>query len=275
MEGLLEYVLKVQFFLILIVIFGLIFFVVEKIRPAEKNTPFFKKDLVPEFLLAFCNTALFQPVFSLAMLWLTVYFLAHLLPYQIFDEQIAALPYVLQILCAMLVLDFSVYWRHRFTHFGMWSYHSIHHSAEELTWMTKLRLHPGDVFAAAIFDALILYAFGFSEMVIFTAAFIMTAYDFYAHANLNVKYPKPLRFLLASPHSHRWHHANVREAYDKNFCSVFSFYDVMFGTFYHPEELPPIYGLSKSEQKDFPRGNVAGWFWYPFKREWKRFRNSK
>ena len=256
----------------IVAVLGVAFFFLERIKPAEKRTPFFKKDFLNECLLALSNVGFFDPLIRMVTLLLTLFFLTPYFPYQIFDASLQQLPIVAQIFLAMLIMDFSVYWRHRFSHYALWSYHSVHHSAQQLTWLTKLRLHPIDVFAAAVFDTIFLYFLGFGGTAIATATVIMMVFDFYAHSNLNIKYPRPFRYIFASPHSHRWHHANVRAAYDKNFCAMFSIYDVVFGTFYHPEELPPVYGLSAAEQKEFPADSFLGWLAYPFRREGKRLR---
>lgn len=269
--GIEEYFSSLISFAVVISIFGVLFFFIEKIKPVHKDISFFKPDFRGDILLAFSNV-LFAPLMRLAGMWTALIVLAPYVPFRILDKAITGFPFFLQVFVVMLVLDFAVYWRHRFSHFGLWSFHSVHHSAEELTWTTKLRLHPVDILAASIFDALAMHFIGFESPAILTASLIMMAIDFWAHTNLDFKFPKPFRYLLASPHSHRWHHANVREAYDKNFCSVFPFYDVIFGTFYHPEELPPKYGLSKMEQKDFPSGKFLGWMAYPFRREYKRLK---
>lgn len=269
--GIDEYISNLISFAVVVAIFGVVFFFVEKIRPVHKDIPFFKRDFRGDVLIAFSNIV-FDPIMKLAGMSVALFAIAPYVPYRLLDQAISGFPFFLQVFIVMLVLDFSVYWRHRFSHYGLWSFHSVHHSAEELTWTTKLRLHPVDVLAASIFDALAMHFIGFGGSAIFAASLIMMAIDFWAHTNLDFKLPKPFRYFLATPHSHRWHHANVREAYDKNFCSVFPFYDVMFGTFYHPEELPPKYGLSKAEQKDYPAGKFLGWMIYPFRREYKRLK---
>lgn len=266
---------EVLYFLAFMGVLSVFFFFLEKAKPVHKKNDVFDTTFKNEMLLALFNVAITSPLLKIAVSFATITFLTPFIPFQIFQTQIEALPLVVQILIGMLIIDFSVYWRHRFSHYGLWSFHSIHHSALELRWTTKLRLHPGDITAAVVFDTIILHIFGFDGDAILYALAIATAIDFFVHTNINVKYPKPLRYLLASPHSHRWHHANQKEAYDKNFCSVFPFYDLMFGTFYHPEDLPSAYGLSKSEDKNFHHERFSNWLSYPFIREYKRLTKNK
>ncbi len=252
-----------------IFVFGCAFFFLERLNPAERDTKFFKKDMNNEIFLAAINLVLFIPAFVLLADLFVRTTLSPLIQYQIFAPQIESFPLALQILLGALLLDFGTYWKHRFTHHYMWSYHSVHHSAKQLTWISALRLHPLDVFAGVFLSTFLLYIFGFSGVGFIGALIIVKIMNYFTHMNLDMKFSRPLRYILCSPAFHRWHHATVKAAYDKNFCGVFPFYDLMFGTYYHPEELPPKYGLSAGEQQNFPEFNTLGWLIYPFKRDYK------
>ncbi len=252
-----------------IIIFGLIFMALERINPAERDTKFFKKDMHNEITLALINLVIFIPLFIFLADLFVKTTLSPLINYQLFAPQIESLPLAIQILFGALLIDFSTYWRHRFTHHYMWSYHSIHHSAKQLTWISGLRLHPVDIFASALLTTFLLYIFGFSGEGFIGALIFSKVMNYFTHMNLNLKFSKPLRYIICSPVLHRWHHATVKDAYDKNFCGIFPFYDILFGTYYHPEDLPPNYGLSAAEQKKFPEFNTLGWLTYPLKRDWE------
>src|SRR5688572_32092692 len=47
--------------------------------------------------------------------------------------------------------------------------------------------------------------------------------------------PAPLRWILATPRFHHWHHAAETEAMDKNFAVHLPLIDRLFGTAYLPE----------------------------------------
>ncbi|MGB4106459.1 MAG: sterol desaturase family protein [Alphaproteobacteria bacterium] len=253
---------------------GVVCYFIEKLRPAQPGTKFFKKDFRKEFSLAILNALLVIPVLSFALSISIVAVMKNFMPYQAFDETLGAWPLALQILLGLVIMDFSTYWRHRFTHNYMWPYHSIHHSAEEITWITSLRLHPVDCAVALLFDTVILYFMGFDGQGIAAAAVIGQVYNYFTHANLNVRFARPLCYILASPHYHRWHHATDKAAYDKNFCAIFSFLDVIFGTYYHPDDLPPAYGLSPRDQKDVPPRLFAHIF-QPIKKDFLKFFGKK
>jgi len=47
---------------------------------------------------------------------------------------------------------------------------------------------------------------------------------------------------LASPQFHHWHHANEREAWDKNFAGQLPLLDMLGGTLFMPDRMPQKYG---------------------------------
>ncbi len=260
-------------FLIEILIVGGFFYLIEEIRPAEK-VKFFKPGFREELGLAFLNVSFFSPISVAIMAAFTLYFIDDLIPYQMFAPQIEALPITIQIILGLFLLDFSTYWRHRFTHNYMWPFHSVHHAAKNLTWITALRLHPVDILTATVFDVIMLHIFGFGGAGLLGTVIILKGYNYFTHSNIDMKYNKPMRYIFASPHFHRWHHAAEKRAYDKNFCVIFSILDLAFGTYYHPEESPKGYGLEPIEQKEYPNG-LGGWLAYPFKQVIKAVKNKK
>lgn len=254
-------------FLVDIAVFGAIFFAVEKIRPAEKGVGFLKPEFREEAGIAVFNRFLTLPLFTFVISIEAFRNLSAYVPYHVLEPFILTWPLEIQILFGLFILDFSTYWRHRMMHKFFWPVHSTHHSAKHLTWITGLRLHPIEVIISALFDTAFLYVLGFEGEAIAAVNTAMVAYNFYLHSNIDVKYPKPLRWLFASPHFHRWHHATEKAAYDKNFCSFFSCLDLMFGTYYHPEnELPSGYGLSPKDQKAYPTGDFFAQLAYPLRK---------
>ena len=53
------------------------------------------------------------------------------------------------------------------------------------------------------------------------------------HSNVRLNFG-PLRWLLASPEFHHWHHSNYREARNKNFAGQVPVLDYLFGTLHLP-----------------------------------------
>ena len=273
-DQIVEFTNNTEEFAVGLIVAGAFCFFLEKLRPVEPRTNFFKKEFNKELGLAVFNELITTPVMIFILSITIVAILQSYAPYRFFDEEIQQWPFILQTGAGLLIIDFSSYWRHRFTHRYMWPYHSIHHSAEEITWLTSLRLHPTDVLAALVFDTVVLYFVGFNGPGIAAAAIVMRFYNYFTHLNLNIRFGAPLRYILASPHYHRWHHANQKKAYDKNFCGMFSLYDVIFGTYYHPEDLPEVYGLAPHDQQEVPPGLFAH-IALPVKKDFKKLFGKK
>ena len=157
---------------------------------------------------------------------------------------LARLPLLAQAAIMLLVMDVIQYWLHRAFHGrGLWPFHAIHHSAEEVNWTTTFRVHPVNFVLYNTCTAVLIQLMGFSPLVFtltaplnfFTAAMV--------HANLNWTFG-PLKYVFASPVFHRWHHSRDPEVRDRNFAPTFAFLDLMFGTFHMPKDrLPESYGV--------------------------------
>lgn len=166
--------------------------------------------------------------------------------------------------CALILLiqDALMYWAHRLFHTRHgWGFHAVHHSPETLDWTAASRLHPvNEIAQYSLADAAVLLM-GFSPAALVVLLPLGTVYSALVHANLNWTFG-PLRYVLASPVFHRWHHSTRREARDKNFAPTFPFLDLLWGTFYMPAGvLPDNYG---ADEPAMPAGPV-GQMLYPFR----------
>lgn len=162
-------------------------------------------------------------------------------------------PLWLQGLFYLAVSDFALYWSHRLFHRGAWwKYHAIHHAPTELEWISASRFHPANLALGTIAVDVALLLTGVSPEVFIVIGPFSTIYSCLVHANLNWTFG-PLRYVLASPVFHRWHHAI--DVCDMNFASTFSFWDLMFGTWYMPVGLlPQVYGIA---DQNMPEGIFA------------------
>ncbi len=253
---------------------GLIFYKLESLRPAEPDRRFFNPSFKVELILTYLNDNVLGPVFYIIAIWLTSGFLSAIAPYQAFNEQIQSWPIAFQVIFGALVVDFAVYWRHRLTHMYAWSFHAVHHSATGLSWLTKGRMHPGDILMAVTANAIVLHFAGFDGTGILLTALFIEIIDYWAHSNMNFEFKGIARYLLVSPNYHRWHHAADKAAYDKNFVVAFPFIDILFGTYYFPKgELPKAYGIGASDQKMI-REEFLPLMLFPFRRLGKKFRRA-
>jgi sterol desaturase/sphingolipid hydroxylase (fatty acid hydroxylase superfamily) len=153
-------------------------------------------------------------------------------------------PY-LQVFLAIWAYDFAVYWRHRLEHTFtvLWSFHAVHHTTEQVDFLTTTRLHPLELAFGVLFNAAV-NRLGLHPGATALGFAIYLYYNYFIHANVRVRFPGFLKYLFVSPFMHQWHHAKDEVAMGKNVGVVFAFHDWLFGTAYHPERFPTEFGLS-------------------------------
>ncbi|MBR1216998.1 sterol desaturase family protein [Bradyrhizobium sp. U87765 SZCCT0131] len=148
---------------------------------------------------------------------------------------IAAWPFWLQVVASVVLADLGVYVSHRLMHTPLlWRFHEVHHSAEEMNWMVAYRFHPVDLTITGIFTSLPLLVLGLPTEAIAVARTVHGVQAMLSHANITWGFG-PLRRVVVDPRFHHWHHANERDAYDRNFSALLVLWDWLFGTLYVPE----------------------------------------
>jgi sterol desaturase/sphingolipid hydroxylase (fatty acid hydroxylase superfamily) len=176
---------------------------------------------------------------------------------------LAALPFWGQAAVYLILSDFLLYWSHRLFHGArLWPYHAIHHSSEEVDWTSAYRFHPVNLWLGPFLVNVLMLYLGVSPAVMLFLVPFDTVSAAFVHANLNWTLG-PLKYLVATPVFHRWHHTAPEEGGERNFAPTFAFWDVLFGTFYMPDKLPQRYGV---DDPAFPPGFV-GQLIYPFRPE--------
>ncbi|NES98371.1 MAG: sterol desaturase family protein [Desertifilum sp. SIO1I2] len=178
------------------------------------------------------------------------------------QNYIAQQPLFLQLTEAILVADFSYYIAHRLLHEVpfLWRFHAVHHSIEYLDWLATVRVHPADQIFTKLCQMIPIYWMGFSTQTLGIYALFSAAIAFYIHANIRLRVGS-LKWLLATPEFHHWHHAKVPEVGNKNFAAQCPLFDLILGTLYLPRrEMPQKYGIPEQ----VPLGYLAQLL-YPFK----------
>jgi sterol desaturase/sphingolipid hydroxylase (fatty acid hydroxylase superfamily) len=163
-------------------------------------------------------------------------------------------PFWAQALVAIVVGDLGIYVVHRLMHTvpWLWRFHAVHHSAEELDWLVALRFHPLDLFLMRLGSLAPLVALDVSTAAVAVFVTLFAWQSWLVHANVRLGYG-PLRWALVSPEFHHWHHSADREAFDRNYASIFAVWDFVFRTVYLPRARRPTrYGT----EEFVPRGYV-------------------
>lgn len=180
---------------------------------------------------------------------------------------VARWPLWLQGLVMVVAGDFIGYWTHRAFHRGwLWRVHAVHHSSVHLDWLSAVRVHPLNQVLTRTAHAVPLVACGFSPAAVAAWLPFLTLYALFIHADLDWDFG-PLRWCLATPAFHRWHHSSEQEGLDRNFAGLLPLWDLLFGTFHLPRgRRARVFGTPGA---GVPAG-VWGQMAYPFRAGGKR-----
>ena len=172
----------------------------------------------------------------------------------------SAWPLAIQVVVAVVVLDFVQWNVHRILHAvpALWRFHQVHHSVVngEMDWIVSFRFHwmEAVIYKSAQYVPLALL--GFAGEALMVHAVVGTLVGHLNHANLAWGHGA-WRYLLNSPRMHLWHHdADAPRA--RNFGISFSAWDWLFGTAILPDHPPARLGFPGVEHlpPDFVRRSL-------------------
>lgn len=165
---------------------------------------------------------------------------------------VAAQPFALQFVEALVLADLFAYLSHRLFHALplLWRFHAIHHSSEYLDWLASSRLHLVDIVATRAVAFVPLYVMGFSQEALYAYLVFASIQGIAIHSNLRFDFG-PLRHALVTPQFHHWHHTAQSAHIDRNFAIHLPLIDWLFGTYYLPKDRwPEGYGIEGNPVPD-------------------------
>jgi len=238
----------------------------EYIFPAHDQPTITRKGLMLDFSYWFLTPIVTRTITSIVIMLLL--YLIFSLTGKAIDKSlldgfgpVARQPLPVQAFEILLLADFIDYWTHRMFHKKLlWDFHAIHHSPDEMSWMSSARVHPINDLITRTCQVLPLASLGFAAHAIILIAPYLSVYVMFLHSNISWNFG-PFRYLLVSPAYHRWHHTSDREAVDKNFAGIFPVWDWLFGTMYVSQQLPQKYGVIGKSISE----NLFGQIIYPFR----------
>ena len=158
---------------------------------------------------------------------------------------------VMMTLTSFVAMDFGNFYFHLLQHRSplLWELHKVHHSAEVLTPLTALRVHPiaatlGSQFlaiCAGVPASLYLYLYGnhvaelqVAGVNLFLFLWQTVLANNLAHSHVWVMYPRGVRQIFYSPALHLIHHSADPRHYGKNLGFALTLWDRLAGTLYWP-----------------------------------------
>lgn len=145
-----------------------------------------------------------------------------------------ALPAVLPILAAIVLMEFAAYWRHRLEHVrALWLFHATHHADEAMNWLSVRRKHPVGEVLSLVIDTLLVIMLGLPFWAIGVGLLIRSWWGYFIHADV----PWTLGVfgkVFISPAAHRLHHIRDEELMGSNYGNMLTLWDRLFGTYVDP-----------------------------------------
>jgi alkylglycerol monooxygenase len=151
---------------------------------------------------------------------------------------------VLPWVVAFLTVEFAYYWWHRLSHEVnlLWAAHVVHHQSEDYNLAVALR-QSVTTWATTLPFYLPIALLGVPLGVFGAVLSLSTLYQFWIHTELVPPLGK-LEKIFNTPALHRVHHGINPRYLDKNHAGIFSFFDVLFGT-WEPESERVVYGTTR------------------------------
>ena len=179
---------------------------------------------------------------------------------------IAALPDALRFGIALLVVDLCYYLQHRCNHSipWFWQLHTVHHSQKQLNFFTDFRYHGLEYVVRQTFLAVPFIVLQLTILEIVYISVFLRWYTRFYHANIRTDLWL-LRYVLVTPQSHRIHHSIEERHQNKNFGSLFSIWDFIFGTQYRKWDEFPETGIHDIAFPHETRGDIASLLLTPWK----------
>jgi sterol desaturase/sphingolipid hydroxylase (fatty acid hydroxylase superfamily) len=164
----------------------------------------------------------------------------------------AAIALGLMMTITLFVVDDFVRW---YMHFLMhripelWEFHKVHHSAEELNFLTAERHHPFEIIATTaattlsfgLVNGLFIGLFGdqLTITTVFGANLLLVVFNIAGgvlrHSPVWISFGPRIERWIISPAMHQIHHSERAEHFDKNIGSSLAIWDRWFGTLHIPK----------------------------------------
>lgn len=136
---------------------------------------------------------------------------------------------------SILLLDYTLWWWHWLNHIAppLWRFHLVHHTDLDLDVSTAVRFHFGEMALAALFRAAQVRVLGIDADALAWWQRMLLVSILFHHSNLRLpeNFERRLMRVFVTPRMHGIHHSVVEEETNSNWSSLFSWWDMLHGTF--------------------------------------------
>lgn len=145
------------------------------------------------------------------------------------------LPSWLEVLIAVVLLDFAIYVQHVLFHHVpvLWRLHRMHHADIEIDVTTGLRFHPLEIVLSMAFKLVLVLLLGPAAIAVLIFEVVLNASALFNHSNIQL--PKHvdavLRLIIVTPDMHRVHHSIIPVETNSNYGFNVPWWDRLLGTY--------------------------------------------
>ena len=144
-------------------------------------------------------------------------------------------PLWLEILLAVVILDFAIYLQHVASHRipVLWRLHQVHHADPDIDVSTAIRFHPIEIGLSMLYKIAWVLLLGPAAVAVVLFEVLLNGCAMFNHANIALPkwLDRVLRLFVVTPDMHRVHHSAERHETDSNYGFSLSIWDRVFGTY--------------------------------------------
>lgn len=145
------------------------------------------------------------------------------------------LPDWIEVIIAVVVLDFTVYAQHVMHHAipALWRLQMMHHADLDIDMTTGLRFHPIEIIISMAIKLSAVAALGAPPLAVLIFEVALNTTSMFNHSNIRVpeKVDRALRWILVTPDMHRVHHSVIIRETNSNFGFNLPWWDRLLGTY--------------------------------------------
>lgn len=167
-------------------------------------------------------------------------------------------PFWLQLIFAVIVLDFGVTLTHYASHrvSVLWRFHAVHHSVKRMYGFNGLMKHPVHQFIETLGGITPLLLLGIPPTVAAAVVFAVALQLLLQHSNADYR-TGPFKYIFAIAEVHRFHHRKDAKLGDVNFGLFTTIWDHLLGTFYYSSTQVAVDSLGIGDRPDYPQAYIA------------------
>lgn len=179
-------------------------------------------------------------------------------------------PISLELLLCLVILDFAIYWQHRFFHMipVLWRMHRVHHSDILFDACLGIRFHPFEIVVSKAYKLAWIALLGPSVIAVIAYESLLLGFSLMTHGNIRLlpKLDALLRIIFITPDFHRVHHSIYRDETDSNYGNILSLWDRLFGSYRaQPRDGHVAMAIGLPYFRELPDQNLGALLMQPFR----------